>query len=676
MKREGVIALIICLMQLYEVHGIVAYDCGNTAANLTTLSLLTVDECDIPEQRVNASRVFVQLLQLNDFDNVHVLQCKVEIDRTVRRCGMHSHTSDVSNGKYSYIESISRSVCINMHKYGSYRLAGGTLIMGLKPNSTTTRPVTLSGQVEADGTCNGGSYSDPFGHWSYVVVLGVVKITLQDYTATVKVNTNRAILRSGTTCELSKGQCTDLDGGDTFWESLPQDSCKFNNYGLLYEGFATKIIDILNEQTQIAYSITTDNTIFALTSRGTFSVCGLVLTRTEHPKLIIYESKFQSSHFQKKPQSASNTDIFTYMNSKFVYVERHIRTQINDLYRNILQQQCTLEQKTLQNALAIATQSPDIFAYHVMKGPGYMAVLAGEVIHIVKCVAVEVKVAQQQNCYTQLPVVWDNNTYFMTPQTHILLKKGTQTTCNVLTPSMYHLDGAWYKLMPKPMESLPPTMMRPQTKPQWKYFNPGQLATSGIYSQEDLEKLRDHIMFPAERPAMVNTIIRGMMGEPTVMQGGSLSNLLDEASVEKIVTNAWTKIWSKFLIFGNVSAGIIGIYLCGRIIKLLLDTFIHGYALHSVYGWSVYLVGAIWDSLTHLLIHLGKRRETEVVKVTAPSHEGGGSGPVALTSRNYPESATPTPKIYPRSGNAEELQDSRPLLPPEEKTPFTFHLRE
>ncbi|KYN12279.1 hypothetical protein ALC57_15559 [Trachymyrmex cornetzi] len=72
--------------------------------------------------------------------------------------------------------------------------------------------------------------------------------------------------------------------------------------------------------------------------------------------------------------------------------------------------------------------------------------------------------------------------------------------------------------------------------------------------------------------------------------------------------SAWKKFWNKFTIFGNISAGLIGIYLIGRLVKLFLDTFVHGYALHTVYGWSVYLIGAIWDSLTQLLLHLGKDR--------------------------------------------------------------------
>jgi len=45
----------------------------------------------------------------------------------------------------------------------------------------------------------------------------------------------------------------------------------------------------------------------------------------------------------------------------------------------------------------------------------------------------------------------------------------------------------------------------------WEYFTPGPLAVSGIYSEKDIEKLRDicfHIMFPAEKPALLNTMAR------------------------------------------------------------------------------------------------------------------------------------------------------------------------
>ncbi|EZA50981.1 hypothetical protein X777_10412 [Ooceraea biroi] len=385
---------------IYNTHGITGYDCGAPTTNITTLSLLNIEECDIPQVTVNSSRQFVQLLQLNDFQTVHVIQCKVEINRLIRKCGMLSHTIDVHNGKFAYIEEVTRETCLRMHVIGTAQIVG-VFITGLKSNETTSRLATFTGYVDSTGTCNGGGYSDHYGSWTDVVVIGTIKITLQDYDAVVRINTNRVQLKSGITCELSDTTCVDIEGGNTFWEALPQDSCKFSRYSLLFEGFTDKIIDSITERSQTIYSLTAEETSFALAVRGEEVICRHTLIRTEHPKLIIFSTEPGLGLF-KAPRRVNNLDSFAYMNSKFVHVEKYISAQINQLYRNILIQQCRLEQQMLQNALAIAMQSPDIFAYHLMKGPGYMALLAGEVIHIVKCVPVEVKIRQTSECYSQL----------------------------------------------------------------------------------------------------------------------------------------------------------------------------------------------------------------------------------------------------------------------------------
>jgi len=126
---------------------------------------------------MNASKVYIQLLQLNEFKSVKVIQCKVEIDRTIKRCGMFSHTMDVHNGKYFYIEEVFREACRRMHVYGNFEIAG-TRVTGILPNQTLTRPVTLT--VDNGGTCSGSAYSDAYGTWTDIIVLANIKITLQD----------------------------------------------------------------------------------------------------------------------------------------------------------------------------------------------------------------------------------------------------------------------------------------------------------------------------------------------------------------------------------------------------------------------------------------------------------------------------------------------------------------
>ena len=63
---------------------------------------------------------------------------------------MFSHTMDVHNGKYSYIQETSREACEKMHIMG-YLQMGHIHITELKSNHTDSRAATLVGQMDNDG---------------------------------------------------------------------------------------------------------------------------------------------------------------------------------------------------------------------------------------------------------------------------------------------------------------------------------------------------------------------------------------------------------------------------------------------------------------------------------------------------------------------------------------------
>lgn len=396
---------------------------------------------------------------------------------------------------------------------------------------------------------------------------------------------------------------------------MPTSSCNFNQYDVLYEGFATKIIDdSQHSSSPTIYTLTTQDITFALTKTKEQPLCGYTLLRTEHPKLFILETKRGETFAHRGSIPVDNLDIFTYVNSKFVYVEKHIRHQMTSLYYNAMQQRCELEREVIKNTLSFATLQPDEFAYRLMKGPGYMAVTAGEAIHVVKCIPVDVLVRKTKECFIELPVTVQNTSLFITPKSRIVIKRGTLRECSHELPTLYRIEDTWIQLTPEPqVRQMPPQELHPQTSLTWKYLTPGPLAVSGIYSQKDLEKLRDHIMFPAEKSALLNTMARGMTGH--TFQDGSVSmyNLLDEASLQKIAETTANRVWTGFVTFGSATAGVFGIFIVVRLIKLAVDTMIHGYALHSAYGCSLYVLGAIWSSLTNLLLHLARgpvKRET------------------------------------------------------------------
>ena len=129
---------------------------------------------------------------------------------------------------------------------------------------------------------------------------------------------------------------------------------------------------------------------------------------------------------------------------------------------------------------------------------------------------------------------------------------------------MYLFGETWYKLLPNPVESIAPTIVKPLTKVTWKYTNPLSLATSGIYSQSDLDKLRDHIMFTAKKPMILNSLAREITRHITINQGISLTNLFNEDVIDKIAESGWGRFWTIFTSFGTTSSGLIGLIIIIR----------------------------------------------------------------------------------------------------------------
>lgn len=81
-------------------------------------------------------------------------------------------------------------------------------------------------------------------------------------------------------------------------------------------------------------------------------------------------------------------------------------------------------------------------------------------------------------------------------------------------------------------------------------------------------------------------------------------------------------------------------------IKLIIDTVIHGYTIHTIYGWSLHLLGACWDSVTNLILHLSRKPQTPPEET---KQELQASQPESTPSETIELSVhTPIPNIYPQ----------------------------
>lgn len=629
--------LLTILLFIPHTFALFGYDCSIGHPSTHQLSINSVGNCNIKDKVVNTTETYLQLLQLTKFSNTHVISCQVQILRDIFYCGRWSHISKVKGGFATHIKELSREECLKLHETGRITI-GNALIDKVPRNATMNFAVTLAGSLNSDGDCNGVNYADPYGEWENVVVQADIKITLLDFHAQVLLEENSLVTPRGVRCPLSRGSCKDFTGASLFWETFPKDSCDFDKYTVLYEGPGTRMYEANETSTSTMIAVTSNDITFALNVYSNFNLCGYYVQKSEHPRLFIIERQ-KGTFFKKASKVNTNDlDLFNYVNSKFIYVEKHIKQQFETLYKDILTKRCELEKKVLEQSLSLVSISPDEFALNYMKEPGYTAIVTGETVQMIKCVAIKLKLAPETRCYQELPVVNDNRTFFLSPRTKILRKRGVEVTCNAIMPPTFEIDGKWYKLTPKPIEVAPPEILQPDQKASWTYISPQRIGSAGIYSEEDLQRLRDFLTLPGEQAAIVNIFTRAATGREFLPQDVNFGQIIDENTLKKLVDNTWNRIWDVFSGFGATSAGLIGIYFVVRLIKLMIDTAIHLFALHSVYGWSLYLVGAVWDSITHLLLHLKKTAPT------VPDVEQGETN-LEMQQPNYP---APRPPDVPR----------------------------
>ncbi|EFA13278.2 hypothetical protein TcasGA2_TC004256 [Tribolium castaneum] len=98
-------------------------------------------------------------------------------------------------------------------------------------------------------------------------------------------------------------------------------------------------------------------------------------------------------------------------------------------------------------------------------------------------------------------------------------------------------------------------------------------------------------------------------GQPIESQGDSVLSMFTADEIEKLAETTIQKMWGWFSWIGNITSGMIGLYMIWRVFKLLLEVVINAIAIHRTHGWSFKLLASFWDSLTLWFLHLKHRKE-------------------------------------------------------------------
>ena len=613
--------------------GVVAFDCQTAQVEVARISLDGVAECAPPPNITRVRESTVQILQTRKFAEVKVYQCVILVTELMVECGYNSHGAISAQGIRNYLHEIPAEDCRMLHKTKKFTFKGKNMTNPLAANATVRETILFHGSIDRHSSCSGSDYKLGETTYTDVTVQAALVVTLADYVTKVDLHENKVHLRSGLTCKYSDHSCIDSIEGLVAWDTFEVSECGRNSFHVVWSGPArivstTYAPDDAPEEHLIVESA---DSVFALKLLSAIPVCHLRAKQTEHSGLFVIENLGNGFYFQPTlSESRLYADTINYFSSKVVYALYQGRKDINQLFLLSAYKRCLVERETLKNRLLLARLAPEAASVLLHGKPGVIGRVAGDVLFILQCTPVMVEPKESRLCWEEQEVFYQNQTFFIKPGTRILTQKGVQVDCNPLTPSTFLVGPKhWISYSPSPSIVTAPVELEPSLETKLPFEPLQNLGGGGLYSIEELREAQKYFHGPQERSAIVNIIHRRIAGKDVENQGYMATRFLSPAEWEGLARGAVAKMWGWLKNFGNITSGILGIYLVFRIIKFVLNTLINAYSIYQITGISFSLVAALWSSLTMCVVHshLGKRGErflqTKIHQSNLPSIEEG-----------------------------------------------------
>nr|WPV62264.1 MAG: glycoprotein [Wufeng shrew chuvirus 6] len=604
------ILLTVLLPLLWASPGLtlVGYDCEKPESNISTIALSMVAKCDALVKIPEPVPVNVMVLQTIDNHIIKGVSCLIERSYLIFHCGMHSHTSVTRDGfMTNEILGLSEDACRKLHLTGEYVTDTGYKLSGIKVNSLDHRDVDEQGSVWGSiGDCSGKDFSLNGRDYKSAIMQSDYKILLKTINLQLSTSdTAKVHLPGGATADYVLGHTFDEVYGYIFWKPEQLNHrCSHWSHAVLYEGMAMRYNSDVTTSTIVA-----NNTLvtFALQLKKQQIICDVHGYTTDHPRLniIIVNSNML---LPKLPAlSPTQVDMFLYTNAKFVFFQHHFKGQLNDMFFGLHQRLCDIKYQLLIQLTTLAYISPEEFAWAYTQSPGITAVMAGEVLYLIKCTPVPITIRNTNECYNEIPVLYNNQTRFMKPRSHIISDFGSEKECNPLSEPLYFLEGKWVQLKPTPHAVENPLTLTATEKSIWSYKDIPNLLSSGLYSDTDLVDFRKSLLFPTEQKAIVHTIASKTSGHNVGSQQLSLGSLLSVDDIHSLHQSYFKLVYGYFSEFGQFTAGVGGFVLIAMLIKSLINALINGTLLYKTFGCSFKLLSVVWGTVAKHFLYLASK---------------------------------------------------------------------
>lgn len=328
--------MVLLTMCIRVASALTAFDCKGEGTSYIAMSANNIGECIYPKLTTsNKTSEYITVVQKLKYHSVPVTTCKVHIKQTIMHCGMHSHNSVSLNGLEEFEFEMTPSACKEMmdRSVWDYPYKPDVKI-NLKTGTKVYQTIYVIGTSDQNGACTTGNFVYKGIHYTDVFVTHFVSISLITREGRVDLEEN-FISMNGIRCPFSTGSCYDSEFGTSTWPVVTHDECNTQSYSTLYSG-TSDVATLRDHDLQNHYTIVTvqqENQLFSLRLVKTHEKCFQHFWQTDQDGIYVIMSKIVLAFPRASDQTLKlNIQLSSYINTKLVFLEDHIQSQMEHLY--------------------------------------------------------------------------------------------------------------------------------------------------------------------------------------------------------------------------------------------------------------------------------------------------------------------------------------------------------
>ena len=432
---------------------------------------------------------------------------------------------------------------------------GKTYDVALPADHISIDPLAGSDSWSGSGHCYGVEFQDEITGRQYkkAVVKAYLDIEVTQETGKFDSESNQVII-DGIICPMTDLFCQDSVRGAYVWEVVT-DSCHNRHMELTYRPGVKYTPDDPDESPVVIVEDPAKKHSLGLVIMGYDDSCGMRThtTQIDNIRVVLGNAPMKALNF-----TPANSDQF--MSMKAAIHHRFITTGLTtrETFKVLVEESCETKKSVLRNALA-KIQASNMMTVDVegFDFVGTKIIRTGRSAQILRCEKAEAVYRQTEECWTDVPVTFRNESVFVDSLNEIIKQNSTRAFCSSLYPIQYKIRDEWYCSDPvlRPCgRTEVPIKLRPRLTKSANYTVQLRFVTLAYkgYTEDQCEAMAQWERFQDAVAATLRKLGAGKQKDQGNTPFGDIADLFPKESLDSLSKLLSQNMWGFFTgMFGN-----------------------------------------------------------------------------------------------------------------------------